>query len=594
VRVREDLGPFRARVTALLVALGVVGFLLVLRLGALQVVEGPRWRRMAESNRIRQVPVLPVRGRIYDRNGLLLAGNEPAFQLLLYPVESRSMERTLTFLARLGIAPLTELRERIRSRGAPDAPRVVAGELTWNQVCAIRAHRSDHPELAVVQGFRRVYPEGPLAAHTLGYVRLPTREDLREDPNLAPGILVGASGVERRQQARLAGVPGRRLVVVDARGRELGTVEEVPAEDGSDLTLSLDLPLQRVAARALGDRAGAVVALDPGTGAVRVLYSAPSFDPNAFARGMSLAEWNRLRNDPLHPLQDRCLRGEYPPGSTIKPFMAITGLVSGVISPVTTVWCSGSVTIGGHTFRCWAHWGHGRVGLERSLEVSCDVFYYTLGQRLGIARIAPGLRLWGFGERTGLDPRAERPGLVGDPEWSRRARGRPWYPGTTISVAIGQGPLLATPIQLARAFAALARGGRLPVPHLVADAAPAGVRDLGLDEASLEPVLEGLRLVVAGPEGTARRLAPLPIVGKTGTAQVVRKREGVDMNTVARRFRHHAWFVGWAPVDHPRLVVAVLVEHGGEGAAAAAPVAGAVLREALGVTGAGPAAGNPG
>jgi len=301
-----------------------------------------------------------------------------------------------------------------------------------------------------------------------------------------------------------------------------------------------------------------------------------------------------LRDDPLHPLQDRCLRGQYPPGSTIKPFMAITGLESGVITPASTVWCPGSVTIGGHTFRCWARWGHGRVGLVRSIEVSCDVFYYTLGQRLGIGRIAPGLRRWGFGSRTGLDPAAERPGLVGDPEWSRTVRGRPWYPGTTISVAIGQGPLLATPIQLARAFAALAEGGRLPTPRLVAGGGSVPVRDLGLGEAVLKPVLEGLRLVVAGPEGTARRLAPLPIAGKTGTAQVVRKREGVDMKTVERRFRHHAWFVGWAPVTRPRLVVAVLVEHGGEGAAAAAPVAGAVLRAALQRPEAGPAAGNPG
>ena len=594
MRVREDLTPFRARLGVIAAVLGVVALLLVLRLAELQVLEGPHWRRLAESNRIRRAPILPVRGRIYDRNGLLLAGNEPAFQLFLYPVESRNVERTLTFLARIGVAPLADLRARLTSRGAPDAPRALAADLTWEQVCSIRAHRSDYPELAVVQGFRRVYPAGPLAAHALGYVRLPAQEDLEENGELAPGMFVGASGVERREDRRLAGAPGRRLVVVDARGRELGTVARIPARNGTDLTLTLDLELQRVAARAMGDRAGAVVALDPGTGAVRVLYSSPSYDPNAFARGMSREEWARLRDDPLHPLQDRCLRGQYPPGSTIKPFMAITGLESGVITPASTVWCPGSVTIGGHTFRCWARWGHGRVGLVRSIEVSCDVFYYTLGQRLGIGRIAPGLRRWGFGSRTGLDPAAERPGLVGDPEWSRTVRGRPWYPGTTISVAIGQGPLLATPIQLARAFAALAEGGRLPTPRLVAGGGSVPVRDLGLGEAVLKPVLEGLRLVVAGPEGTARRLAPLPIAGKTGTAQVVRKREGVDMKTVERRFRHHAWFVGWAPVTRPRLVVAVLVEHGGEGAAAAAPVAGAVLRAALQRPEAGPAAGNPG
>ncbi len=582
MRVREDLRPYRLRLAGLLLLLGVALLLLVLRLAQLQIAQGAHWRGLAESNRLRQVPVLPVRGRIYDRNGELLAGNEPAFQLLVYTAESRSLERALIFLAQIGVGSPRDLKEVIRqSPGAPDAPRVLAPDLTWSQVCAIRAHRSDFPELAVVQGFRRVYPAGPLTAHVLGYVRLPTRKELVEDPALVAGILVGASGVERSQNGRLMGSAGKRLVVVDARGRELGTVERVPAEPGADLTLTLDLRLQRVAAEAMGERAGAVVALDPATGAVRVLYSSPSFDPNAFARGLSREEWEKLRTDPEHPLQDRCLRGEYPPGSTIKPFMALTGLEAGVIDRTTTVWCSGSITIGDHTFRCWARWGHGRVGLVRSLEVSCDVFYYTLGQKLGIARIAPGLGEWGFGSRTGLDTEVERPGLVGTPEWSRRVRHRPWYPGATISVAIGQGPLLVTPIQLARAFAALAEGGRLPLPYLVARHRRSAPRDLEIPPAMMQPVLEGLRMVVAGPEGTARRLAPLPIAGKTGTVQVIRKREGVDSKTLERRFRHHAWFVGWAPVEHPRLVVAVIVEHGGEGSAAAAPVAGAVLKAAL-------------
>ncbi len=591
MRVRKDLTPFRGRLAALLVGLEIVLALIGLRLGQLQAIHGSHWRALAESNRQRRIPLLPLRGRLYDRSGRLLAGNEPAFQLLLFAAETSRPERSFAFLARLGVAPLAELRQRARARvGGPDAPRVLAPDLTWEQVCSIRSHQSDFPELAVTSAFRRVYPDGRTAAHAVGYVRLPNDQDLEEQPDLVPGVLVGASGVERRENSRLLGIPGEKIIVVDARGRELGTVRTTPAQDGADLTLTLDLGLQRIAASKLGDNSGAVVAIDPRSGAVRVLYSAPTFDSNSFAHGLTSEEWASLRDDPAHPLENRPLRGQYPPGSTIKPFLALTGLEANVIARTERVWCSGSINLYGHEFHCWARWGHGSVGLVRSLEVSCDIFYYRLGQKLGIERIAPALRRWGFGEASGLDPQAERTGLVGTPDWSQRVRGRPWYPGTTISVSIGQGPLTTTPLQLATAYAALANGGRLLRPNMIAGGGAIVRRDLELDPASLEAVCKGLREVVAGPEGTARRLAPLPVAGKTGTAQVIRLREGVDMEEVERKFRHHAWFVGWAPARDPQLVVAVLVEHGGGGASTAAPIAAAVLREAL----AGGAAGNPG
>lgn len=581
MRFREDLGPYRRRLVVLLAALEVVIVLLGLRLVELQVLEGRSWRALAESNRLRRVPLPPLRGRIYDRNGVLLAGSQPAFQLLLYSAESPRPERSLPFLARLGVAPLQELRQRARGGGAaPDAPRVLAADLTWEQVCAVRAHQSDFPELAVAQAFRRVYPEAEITAHVVGYVRIPTEKDLQSRPGLVPGVLVGASGVERSRDGALLGVPGERMVVVDARGRELGTVGTTPPVPGADMTLTLDVRLQRAAARAMAGKSGAVVALDPRTGAVRVLYSAPGFDPNAFARGLTAREWAALRDDPGHPLQDRSLRGEYPPGSTIKPFLAVAGLEDGVIAPGARVWCPGRVTLYGHTFRCWARGGHGWVDLPRALEVSCDVYFYRLGQRLGIQRIAGALSAWGFGAATGLDP-SERPGLVGTPEWSRKVRHQPWYPGTTISLSIGQGPLLATPLQLALAYAALANGGTVLRPWVVAADGMAVRHRLDVNGDLLAPVLDGLRRVVAGREGTARSLGTLPVAGKTGTAQVIRLREGLDMERVERRFRHHAWFVGWAPVDDPRLVVAVIVEHGGGGAAAAGPVAAEIFEAAL-------------
>jgi penicillin-binding protein 2 len=431
----------------------------------------------------------------------------------------------------------------------------------------------------VVAGFRRQYPHGATAAHAVGHLRLVSQDELEHRPRLDPTTLVGATGIEALFEPVLAGVPGERWVVVSAVGRQLGVVGETSPQAGSDLTVTLDIGLQEAARAALGDHAGAIVALDAGSGAVRAMYSAPSFDPNRFAGRLSRDEWEALTQDPRHPLQNRCLQGAYPPGSTIKPFLALAGLDTGAISPTWGTYCSGSVVLYGHRFRCWQRGGHGHVRLERSLEVSCDSYYYLLGQRLGIDALAEWLRRFGFGHTTGVGIGTENRGLVGTPEWSERVRGTPWYPGDLVSMSIGQGPVLATVAQLARAYAALANGGRLVTLHLVEDAAGAPADGLPLE--GLAPVVRGLERAVAGREGTARVLGQLPVAGKTGTAQVVRLQEGVELEEMERRFRHHAWFVGWAPRADPRLVVAVLVEHGGGGGSVAAPIAGSVLRAFL-------------
>jgi len=580
--LREDLGPLRRRGVALtLFVLAALG-LLHARLAMLQLVQGAQWRALAENNRVRRVPVEAARGRIYDRRGAVLAENVPTWQLLLFPDEVQDVERTLLFLARAGIGDLTTMRERLQApRWGPLAPIVVGEDLTWDQVARLRAHQSDHPELSVLAGFRRFYPFGSLAAHAVGYLRLATLAELESQPDVKPTSLIGAIGVEEQRQTTLAGTDGERWVVSSAIGQQLGVVRELPSQPGQDLTLTLDIRLQSAAAEALGDASGAVVVLDPRTGAVRALYSAPSFDANRFVGRLSSADWAALRDDPQRPLQDRCTQGVYPPGSTIKPFMAMAGLGEGVIGPGWGVYCTGSVVLFGHPFRCWQRGGHGGVGLERSLEVSCDIFYYQLGQRLGIDAIAAWLQRFGFGRPTGIGIGTEASGLVGTPEWSRRVRGQPWYPGTTVSVSIGQGPVVATTLQLARAYAALANGGRLVTPHLVADSDADRGEDLHLDPGSLARVVRGLTAAVHGVEGTARRLASLPIAGKTGTAQVVALQEGVTVDELDARLRHHAWFVGWAPLDHPRWVVAVLVEHGGGGGGVAAPVAGKIVAAAL-------------
>ena len=333
----------------------------------------------------------------------------------------------------------------------------------------------------------------------------------------------------------------------------------------------------------MGQRPGAIVVMDVETGAIRALYSSPSFDPNIFSSPLTTEEWARISKDPLHPLQNRCLQGTYPPGSTIKPFMALAGIEQGLINPSWSVYCRGSVTLYGHTFRCWRRGGHGTVDLERALEVSCDVFFYRLGQKLGIENMASWIHRFGFGRSTGLMPVGEADGLIGTPEWSRLVRKTPWYPGESVSVSIGQGPFLVTAVQLARGFALLANGGRLIRPFLIPPESPEPPIRIDLEPTGFAAVLSGLKGVVHSSEGTARVLAGLPVAGKTGTAQVVRLPEPGQGRSRSPELQHHAWFVGWAPIENPRFSIAVLVEHGGGGGSVAAPTAAVVFRAALGL-----------
>jgi len=582
MEIREDLAPVRRRAVILLLVAFLALGALHMRVAQLQLVAGDHWRRMAENNRLRRLPLSAVRGTIYDRRGRILADNRPTWNLLLFPDEAHNLDRTLLFVANLGVSDAATLHDRVRRRGVDRlAPMLIADDLSWVQVARVRAHQSDHPELSVVAGFRRHYPFAAATAHAVGHLRLVSEDELAAEPELDPDARVGATGIEALTDDFLRGDAGERWVVVSALGRQLGVVRERPAVSGKDLAVTLDAELQQVAAAALGDRAGAVAAIEPRTGAVRILYSAPSFDPELFTGRLSPVAWAELVDDPRHPLQDRSLQGTYPPGSTIKPFFALAGLSDHLVTPRTTVTCTGSLTLYGHRFRCWRRGGHGRVDMLQSIEASCDVYYYQLGQKLGIEGMARWLARFGFGRRSGIGLPSEASGLIGTPEWSRRVRGTPWYPGEAVSVSIGQGPVLATALQLARAYAALANGGRLVTPHLVVGAEDAPVIDLGIDPADLEVVTHGLELVVHGNHGTARSLGRLPVAGKTGTAQVVRLADGVDSSDLDANLQHHAWFVGWAPIDDPRLVVALIVEHGGGGGSVAAPTAGAIFEAAL-------------
>jgi penicillin-binding protein 2 len=580
MQIREDLSLTRQRASVIVVAILVGLAVLHIRLIHLQLVGGSHWRQMAENNRLRNLPLESARGQIYDRQGRVLAHDVPAWQALMFPNEAQDLNQTVLFLARIGLGKAATLREQIRARSVGLAPMVIGEDLSWAQVARIRAHQSSFPELSVVRRFRRQYPFAAMTSHAVGYLRPATERELATH-DYSPDTLVGATGVEAAENQVLSGRAGERWVVVSAVGQQLGVVRERAPVVGDDLTLTLDLDLQEIAVKALGTAAGAIVALEPYTGAVRVLYSSPSFDPNIFVGRLTREEWDTIRSDPLHPMQNRCTQGVYPPASTVKPFLVLGGLADEVITDRWTVGCQGYVTLHGHPFRCWQRWGHGRVGLERSLEVSCDSYYYHLGQRLGIERIAFWLHKFGFGELSGDSFPGENAGLVGTPEWKRRAKKEPWYPGEGVSVSIGQGPVDSTVLQVARACAALANGGRLVTPYLVAGRDRVPPHELSLDQAHLATVKRGLWRVVHGRNGTADVLADLPVAGKTGTAQVMRLEEGQRSADLPPHQRHHAWFMGWAPADNPAVAIAVVVEHGGEGGTVAAPVAGQVLRAVL-------------
>ena len=582
MRIRSDpvLFRHRSRVVIILV-FGLLG-LLHLKLGHLQIVQGDAWSQLAENNRLRRIPVPAPRGRIFDRQGVVLADNAPAWQLLVFPDEAEDLEQTVAFLTGQGIIEGRDLSQKFAARRIGTmAPLVAAENLSWEHVARVRAHQSDFPELSIVGGFRRSYPWAETTAHVVGYLRRLTEGETGGHGDSQPDQLIGAIGIENLGEDRLRGINGERRVVVSAVGRQLGMVEEDGAIPGRDLVVTIDTRIQLAAVEALGDNAGAVVVLDVNTGAVRALYSSPSFDPNIFSSHLSSEQWSEISEDPQHPLQNRCFQGTYPPGSTIKPFLTIAGLEEGLIDPHWSVYCRGSITLYGHTFRCWRRGGHGTVDMKRALEVSCDVYFYLLGQKLGIERMASWLERFGLGRPTALGPSQEASGLIGTPEWSRRVRGTPWYAGESVSVSIGQGPVLVTAIQMARAFALLANGGYLVQPHLIPPATPAQQEFVSLEPSSLDVVVAGLQQVVSGSEGTARSLKDLPIAGKTGTAQVARLTDEGSNVERPHHLQHHAWFVGWGPIGDPEIAVAVLVEHGGGGGSVAAPAAATVFRAAL-------------
>ncbi|MEM9554826.1 MAG: penicillin-binding protein 2 [Acidobacteriota bacterium] len=552
---------------------------------SVQVANGAYYRGLAEHNRLRKVSIEPSRGLILDRTGRPLVENVPSYSLQLDRSRAADLDASLAFASTVLERPVGELHAVLEEHaGTPRfKPVPLAQQLSLEQIARISAQHLEYPDLEIVTEQLRLYRYGPQTAHVLGYLGEASPQDLTLPGSpYRPGDAVGKKGIERLYETTLRGRRGEQVVVVDSRGQTIDELDQVAATAGADLALTLDLELQQEAARLLDEKVGAIVAIDPRDGAVRALVSSPSFDPNQFARGLRADDWKALMQNPDHPLQNRAIQNTYPPASVFKIVMALAGLEEGAIDPQERVFCRGWSKIYGHRYRCGKASGHGWVDLEEAVRGSCNVYFHQLGQRLGVDTIAEYSKRLGLGETTGIDLVGEKRGLVPSTRWSLERRKMPWYPGETISVATGQGPILVTPLQAARLLGAVATG-RLVSPRLQRDVPPRPSRPVDLHEAHLERIRRALSSVVNHERGTggAARVDGLEIAGKTGTAQVVRQETWIKNDELAADQRDHAWFASYATVDAPELVVVVFVEHGGGGSSGAAPLAKALYETSL-------------
>jgi penicillin-binding protein 2 len=574
------------------------------RLWYLQLLQGEEFRAQSENNRIRLVDVPPRRGQIYDAKGRILADNRPAFTLAVVPEDVADWDRLTQRLHRLiGLDPAEVARARRAARGQqPFKPIRLRSHLDRQDLAVLETFRYELAGVKVLVEYRRAYLAALETAHVVGYLGEINQKELARVPKslYRLGDYVGRYGLEKSRERVLHGRRGARQVEVDALGRELEVLKEVEAQPGHDLVLSIDLDLQSAAARAMGSEAGAVVAMNPANGQVYCLYSSPSFNQNDFITGLTPAEWRQMVADERHPLKDRAVSGVYPPGSTYKIVTAAAALAEGVITPETSFFCGGQIPFGRRYYKCWAFkkGGHGHVSLHRALRESCDVYFYRVGMRLGVEKLAKYARAFGLGRPTGVPLPHEAAGHVPDSEWKKRRFGEPWQEGETLSLSIGQGFTQVTPLQLARMVSVVANGGRLVTPTLVKNVIPVGgepvpeppglMKRVPVKPEHLELIHQGMVGVVNEPHGTARRarLPGITVAGKTGTAQVVSlaffKSFG-DEENVPWRFRDHALFVCYAPAEAPEIAVAVVAEHGGHGGSDAAPVARAVLEAYFGL-----------
>jgi penicillin-binding protein 2 len=531
----------------------------------LQVQDPDRYSEAAERNRVKSTPILAPRGKILDRDGRVVVDNKASYSLILN--RDQIKWEHLPAIAEGLHLDYNELSAKLRRKN--NQPQIIIkDELTRDEIAFIESHRDQatFPEMDMIKSWRRLYPQDGYAAHIVGYVGEISEAELDSpaytDYNL--GDIIGKEGVERQYNDTLKGVDGRRKVLVDNLGRERAVIDpqdQQEATPGHDIQLGLDLDLQSVAELAMEGKRGAVVALDPRNGEVLAMVSRPTFDPNKFTGRISRKDWGQLTGDPYKPLLNRAIQAELAPGSTFKPIMALAGLETGVIDDKTQFHCAGGATFYGHSFACHKKGGHGTISLHQAIALSCDVFFYNVGNRLGIDRIAQYAELAGYGHKTGIDLPNERESTMPSSKWKMRNYRQKWYAGETISVAIGQGAVTVSPLELAAAIGGLAMRGKWYQPHVVKGAKAVLLREGHFDPENLDKVISGMCAVVN--EGGTGRNAALPnvkVCGKTGTAQLA----ATELTKKSKDLKNNAWFVAFAPGDNPEIVVAGLYENGEE------------------------------
>jgi penicillin-binding protein 2 len=612
VRIKDEALEQRIYLQRSLIAVGIVALIVLVLTGRafwLQVAQHQHYLELSQGNRARIEPLPPNRGIIVDRAGRVIAENTPAYQLEILREQAGDLEDTLSRLVRFGLletADVGRVRQLVLARRSFEAVPFLL-QLDDEEVARYAVHRHELPGVLLETRMARHYPYGTVGAHALGYVGTISEDDMQRvdrERYFGTGV-IGKTGVERAYEDDLLGTGGYREVLVNAEGRPVklatGADPQLRAREplaGKDLRMTIDIELQRVAEQAFAGSRGGVVAIDPANGDVLVFASLPSFDPNGFARGISRSDYRALTENPDQPLFNRALRGTYPPGSTIKPMMALAGLEYEAVRPEDQVYCAGSYSLPGsrHRFRDWKREGHGAVDMQRAVMQSCDVYFYRLANTLGIQRIHDSMARMGFGEPTGIDIAGERGGIMPSPAWKKTAfstaEQQVWFPGETVIVGIGQGYWTATLLQLAKATALLATRGRHYQPRLVRalvdpetkqieEKPPVGLPPVELNQPeNWQVIVDAMVAVTTGGTGArAARGAAYSIAGKTGTAQVfsIGQTEKYNEKEVAERLRDHALFVAFAPADAPKLAVAVLVENGGAGSAVAAPIARAIF-----------------
>ncbi len=591
---------YKNRLAGFIYLIVAVFGMLFLRLFYLQVIEGQVFRRLSETNCIRLKSIDPPRGLIYDRKRKLLVDNRPSFDLSIVLKDAHPLDITIKKLSEYTHIPVSDIKDEISRNKTVYSyqPILLKQDIGRDMLAAIEVHKFDLPGIVIDVCPRRHYIRGKSAAHLLGYLGEINQAELASGlyPDCRGGDLIGKFGVEETCDRFLRGKRGGRQVEVNASGQIVRVLKTVDAQPGHNVFLTIDREIQEIAEQLLKGKAGAVVAMDPFSGAVLALASSPSFDQNAFASGLSPKKWNDLISNPFRPMENKAIQGEYPPASTYKIVTAIAGLEEGIIDENTAFFCPGHLRFGDRNFRCWKRYGHGNMKVADALTQSCDVFFYQVGIRLGIDRLAWYAKAFGLGDLTCIDLNHEAQGLIPTASWKKSRTGIPWQRGETLSVAIGQGYNLVTPVQMAVLISAVANGGTRFRPKVIDKIETADGQivmkaekmvkgKIPVSQNNLKIVRNALWAVVNGKRGTARsiRTEGIDMCGKTGTAQVVgyKKVEALKGAESLDHFKSHAWFVAYAPPDKPEIATAVIVEHGEHGSSAAAPIAQELIKSYL-------------